>query len=354
MTSTSSYPLPPLSTVALDLPSSRHLPPTRHLPPSLQLEPPLKRYCPAKPEPRPHDFEPDVEPLPPLFPITPPQKSTPLPDKFTKSRAVGQSHRDNEKEHVEALLRDVQGLRDDNVLLFALFCAQSKVAAQRHTTPLRHIDQVLPWDTREDHNITTDEQAAARGLYRLPAQAEHTLGQRYISLSLALVMLEFIGNRRNLIMPTPDPGRRRRRRGSFRTTPSVGQTSATCELALRLFRNDAAREGVVDRRGYVDAKFGALALMLQTWSEYEHGHNPAPFDPADEVVMLPPGSPTSTVAMEFGSPRRRGEGAKRCSRCNVVKVTGSGHGRSKCADGYSISSPVPFPASPPSGGDQSS
>lgn len=339
--------LPPLPAMhTFDIPE---LP--KRLPPTLDFEPPLKRHCPAKPEPYTTDLDPDFDPPSPAS--LPNNTIPPLPDKFTKSRAVGQSHRDNEKEHIEALQCDVQGLRDDNVLLFALFCAQSK-ATDHHDSPLHNIAQVLPWDRREDEGVLSDEQAIARGLYRLPAQAEHTLGQRYISLSLALIMLEFIANRRNLIVAAPDPGRRRRRRGSFRTAPTVNQANATCEYALKLFRNDAAREGTADKLGYVQAKFGALALMLRTWSEYEHSCNPPPFDPADEVFMHPPGSPTSPDAAEFGSPRRRGEGAKRCSRCNVIKVTGSGHGRSKCADGYSISSPVPYPASPPSEGNQSS
>lgn len=350
MPAVSTYLPPPSPMHTFDIPD---LP--KRLPPSLDLEPPLKRHCPAKPEPYTTDLDFDFEPRSPASLINHANHSImPFLDKFTKSRAVGQSHRDNEKEHIAALQRDVQGLRDDNVLLFALFCAQSKVAKHDASIPLRYIAQVLPWDCREDEGIASDEQASALGFYRLPAQAEHTLGQRYISFSLALVMLEFIANRRNLVVGAPDPEKRRRRRGSFRTAPTANQASATCNYALRLFKNDADWDAGNDKLDYVQRKFGALALMLQTWSEYEHICNPPPFDPADEVFMHPPGSPTSPDAAEFGSPRRRGEGAKRCSRCNVVKVTGSGHGRSKCADGYSISSLVPYSASPPSDGNQSS
>lgn len=350
MPAVSTY-LPPLSQLhTFDIPDF-----SKRSPPPLDLEPPLKRRCPAKPEPYTTDLDFDSEPRSPASLLNHANHSiVPFLDKFTKSRAVGQSHRDNEKEHIVTLQRDVEGLRDDNVLLFALFCAQSKVIKHKGPVSSRCIDQVLPWDSREDEGIASDEQAFALGFYRLPTQAERTLGQRYISFSLALVMLEFIGNRRNLIVGSPDPERRRRRRGSFRTAPTAGQASATCDYALRLFKNDAAWESTADKLDFVQRKFGALALMLQTWSEYEHICNPPPFDPADEVYMHPPGSPTSPDAAEFGSPRRRGEGAKRCSRCNVVKVTGSGHGRSKCADGYSISSPVPYPASPPSEGNQSS
>jgi hypothetical protein len=43
-----------------------------------------------------------------------------------------------------------------------------------------------------------------------------------------------------------------------------------------------------------------------------------------------------------GATRRRGVGPKRCSRCGVLKNTGSRHARGVCSDGIPVSSPVPF------------
>lgn len=272
-------------------------------------------------------------------------------DKFTKSRAVGQSHRDNEKEHVVALLRDVSKLRTENILLFALFCDAS-YDARGLSISLRRIMQVATRDRPEDH-LLTESEARARGMHRLAAPTVAILGMRYISTSLAVVLLEFLGVRRNLVSSAPDPGRRRRRRGSFRAPPTAAQANEICRYAVELFRDDAARFGVANRHEFVDAKLGALGIALQRWSEHEKRNNPAPFHADDDDELSdPPSSPTRPDAAEFGSPgRRRGEGAKKCSRCNRLKFTGSGHGRSKCADGYSISSLIPYPASPPEGED---
>lgn len=249
---------------------------------------------------------------------------------------------------MESLCKEVQTLRDDNVLLFALFCAQSKVL-NNHAFALHA--PAMPWDRTEDQDVVNDVQAKHNNLYKMSEPAQVALGQRYISASLATVMLEFILFRRNMVAVSTDFGCRKRRRGSFRASPTEQQTESACAFALNTFRNEAATLGLGGqeaRRKYVDSKFGALALMLKVWSETERNTNPPPFEPREQDKHRPP-SPTSLHCnfSDLGYLKRRGEGAKRCSRCNVIKVTGSGHGRSKCADGYSISSPVPFPAAPP-------
>lgn len=340
--------------VASDYSSSSSPVPVKRSPPLLLLNPPSpKRFCitssSVKDEPYPADSdvdEVDIDDIDDDDASDDDAVSGPGGDKFTKSRAVGQSHRDNEKEHVVALLKDVGFLRTENVLLFALFCDASH-NERGLSISLRRIMQMTTRDRPEDHHLT-DSQARARGMHRLAAPTNAILGMKYISTSMAFVLLEFLGIRRNLITSAPDPGRRRRRRGSFRAAPTVAQANEICQYALGLFRDDAARLRIMDRHAFVDGKMGALAVALHRWSEHEKRNNPAPFDAEDdEEFSDPPSSPTRPEAAEFGSPsRRRGEGAKRCSRCNMLKYTGSGHGRSKCDDGYSISSIVPYPASP--------
>lgn len=45
---------------------------------------------------------------------------------------------------------------------------------------------------------------------------------------------------------------------------------------------------------------------------------------------------------ECAGARSRGAGPKRCSRCGVLKRTGSGHPRGTCADGLPVSSRIPY------------
>lgn len=120
------------------------------------------------------------------------------------------------------------------------------------------------------------------------------------------------------------------------------------DFAVAIFVSE--NRGKADLHHYIDSRLGSLAVLMETWSHNEACANPPDYDSISEEPDYPPASPTRPEAAEFGSPsRRRGEGAKRCSRCNMIKFTGSGHGRSKCDDGYSISSKVPYrpvPSSP--------
>lgn len=307
---------------------------------------------------------PDLEP--PITPNDPSirDRSALLPhavDKFTKSRAVGQSHRDNEKEHVELLHRDVEDSRRENILLFALFACRYKTD-RGLPVPSRLLDGIhtaLPHDLPEDCHIHDDQTAARRGMYKLSEESARRLGQRYISPALAVVLLELMIYRRNMVPDTADPTdqplRRRRRRSTYRTGTSKSIAKQTVNFAISLFAKEYM--GGEDPVTYMDRRLGSLAVLRDSWCQMECHRNPVLVleeEEEDTEYSCPPSSPTRPEAAEFGSPlRRRGEGAKRCSRCNMLKYTGSGHGRSKCDDGYSISSLVPYPASPRSDGHRS-
>lgn len=360
-----------------------------------------------------------------------------LPDKFTKSRAVGQSHRDNERGHIHALSEAVAKGRQENLLLLSLYlvhprnvrsacdlenvvdvsynsntcgqvqgdlkaneCDGGEVAegGEDDEYDVRGIRSCLDGDVAEDEGVHASDIATAHGLYELSPESARRLGQRFISAEVAAALLEFIACRRNLVAPQhdpKDPARPRRRRTSYRSATSQQQAetivmyciNVLCRkynmtgesLLLRrrhglcyeneetLVMNDKTKsEGFerldAERIKFIDDKLGALGRLLRYFDEMESMYNPPKWSDIQNGSVMdgdgegdgngtrmresPPESPTRPDAAEFGSPsRRRGEGAKRCSRCHKLKVSGSGHGRSKCDDGHSISSSVPYPAS---------
>lgn len=316
-----------------------------------------------------------------------------------------------------------------------------------------------------------DVTAERLGMYKLSDEAARLLGQTYISPEFAVVLLEFVLLRRNLITTQPDPTdscRPRRRRTSYRAATTEHQANTIMHYALRMFADgtddpddddvddsmhlqdmdDIHRSSSIMKRPKrygqsnsskqkrrwrkMDRKLGAFGRLMAYYDRVEwtcdppsifgDGMDDLPVAPHANVVFdfdddfdddevnlnhayrqpshhpdgperhhqhrrvapprmrldlrhsssdnvhshmmnstsPPPRSPTRPDAAEFGSPvtssgggppvqaqphhRRRGEGAKRCSRCHKLKISGSGHGRSKCDDGYSISSLVPYPA----------
>lgn len=219
--------------------------------------------------------------------------------------------------------------------------------------------------------MLSDAHAAQRGLHKLSHDTAERLGQRYVSTTVAAALLEFMVFRRNLVpdmagVPAPcvsvEGRRRRRRRSTYRMATSKIMAEEIVTFAVRMFAQEP--RGDEDLISYVDRRLGSLGVAMARWHDMEARFNPEKVleekasddgDDEDDIVMnanngseFAPMSPTRPEMAEFGGggTRRRGEGAKRCSRCNRVKFTGSGHGRSKCDDGYSISSLVPYPASP--------
>lgn len=275
---------------------------------------------------------------PPSTPSSITTKTTDAPpspsDKFTKSRAVGQSHRDNERHHMTALRHAVAEGRAENVLLFALFHHRVTTPPSRppHSrAPHSH----LPPDCAEDAHLRTDDVAHAAGLHRLSAPSAAAIGQTFISPALAAVLLELAVCRRNLVADTAER-RKHRRRTSYRLATTQRQADAICQFALRALGALTAHLPPGHARAVVDSRLGALGIMFRRFDQLELVCNPAGLRR----------SPAPEADVHVGERRRRGEGAKRCSRCRKLKVSGSGHGRSKCDDGFSISSVVPYPASP--------
>lgn len=264
-------------------------------------------------------------------------------DKFTKSRAVGQVHRDNERVHMAALERDIQQSKCENILLFALFAADYKKARSDHyqPTPIDPTSSVrcsLPSDRPENPGQANAMYGTHTNYYKLSKETAAVLGQTYISSAIASVLLELIIFRRNIVaddLDVSNPNRRRRRRSSYRMGTSAQVADQIMNYAVRMFAMESPNPS--DLNQYVAHRMGSLAHIMERWTMLEQYYRPA------EVVVehIPP-LPSSRPRVRQIT-NKRSEGAKRCSRCNMLKFTGSGHGRSKCDDGYSISSHVPYP-----------
>ncbi|KAI0556910.1 hypothetical protein FGB62_376g07 [Gracilaria domingensis] len=146
---------------------------------------------------------------------------------------------------------------------------------------------------------------------------------------------------------------RRRRRPPYRAATTASDAEAIVQFAAHLYCRElpAGRNNKHVVRDHLQQRLGNFAMVAYNVDHIEATINPtyslSQYIYEDDYDMLPR-SPTTPDTAEFGSPMRirRLDGAKRCSRCGVLKIAGSGHGRSKCADGLSISSHVPYPASP--------
>ncbi|CAN8070831.1 unnamed protein product [Agarophyton chilense] len=287
------------------------------------------------------------------------------PDRLAKSRAVGQSHRDSERDHIIYLLSAIVNGRLENSLLYFVFSYAYKRdrmlrfgqthCIARSQTPCDHHLWQLPSD------CTEDSLAHLRPLlYPLSQPTQVMLSQRMMSGATASSLLELLMNRRNMwgtthaiLINLCHPEGNRRRRRPYRAATTTDDADAIVQLATRLYSREICHDyqnkhAVAD---YVQQRLGNLAMAAYHIDHIEATTNPvySLTSHATECDYLPlPPSPTTPHTAEFGSPvkMRRIEGARRCTRCGVVKVAGSGHGRSKCPDGLSISSHLPY--QPPS------
>ena len=312
--------------------------------------------------PIPNDLDTPTTPVNPQHDPSPPPSPSPnqapVAEKFAKSRATGQDHRDNEREHIKDLERKMERARDENSLLFSIVKHQFK--RQRFPNGISSSEIALPCDVAEDYDVFDDDTAFSRGLLTMSSESQRRLGIKYISPAIANILLEFIILRRNWVYeednctslplqsnldsPT-NTNRRKRRRTKYLKVPFISTIEKLVSHSANVFAAEVDIEQDVDQ--HVDFRLGNLSVVLHRWieSERKHGGSLDCEDFGLDEVTDPPKSPTRPSAADFGSPpqRRRGEGVKKCSRCGVKKFSGSGHGRSTCADGHSISSPLPFP-----------
>lgn len=199
-------------------------------------------------------------------------------------------------------------------------------------------------------------------------------GQRFISPEIAVITLEYAVTRWNMVVQCPDPPddtsarKRRVRRRICRTSTSQTQADLIAQFALYVFSrgchsisqtpssetNESLAELPGDNGDHeqskdidgIDSRMGSLGILLSylDLSWLQTNLPGAAYNDHEEHMGLNSTSTLDLVSSEGGRGKKRGDGAKRCSRCHKYKIAGSGHGRSQCDDGYGISSVVPYPA----------
>lgn len=296
-------------------------------------------------------------------------------DKYAKSRAVGQSHRDNERLFLQSLSASVKDLLAENILLHSLLLKQNELlhnltfndSLQTHsqlaTFEREGIHSSMFFDTPEDFSLS-ERDALALGMFKVSAEASTQLGQRFISADMASALMEFVIVRWNIAAQQPDPsdGRKPLIRGRiFRACTTQCQALLSVQFArallgqccnaswishqYALYRHTLQDNGVNQfdnnfLRIGLNIRLGSLGLLLerldQSWLSSDL---PGIHDDNEHM----PNSPVGLDIVEFGHfHRTKLDGAKRCSRCLKLKTAGSGHGRSQCDDGFGISSTIPY------------
>lgn len=169
------------------------------------------------------------------------------------------------------------------------------------------------------------------GLWKLSAATAQRMGLHFISSEMAAIVLEWISIRRNLHL-TQFPSDSR----TSIVPTTMEQAVAIVHYALRVLPAGAS-----------DHALAMLGVIHDAFADMERTMSPATFDaddmPNDQQDMsMPRRDRTDIPDGAFA----RSVGVKRCTRCGKIKASGSGHGRSECDDGFSISSAVPYPAYP--------
>ncbi len=125
------------------------------------------------------------------------------------------------------------------------------------------------------------------------------LGADRICPVIALALLEIIAMRRNILYINPQE------RGS-------------------LLENVMALTELNWMNNQQEARFDQLEHLHTAWGEAE-----------------------ASISRYYDASSNSRQPPRRCSRCQKVKLAGSGHGRSACDDGIAVSLSVPYPATSP-------
>ncbi|PXF47695.1 hypothetical protein BWQ96_02557 [Gracilariopsis chorda] len=325
--------------------------------------------------------------------------------RLAKSRATGQKYRDNEQHRVFRLIIAIQNGRMENCLLFTVYsahkrrrssatpcvegCAASycspscamgaasctfwnkaagRVEQHRFLYQRRYqcarTKQLGPLWFRGDEITEDCESGVHVLLHPLSNRCQRVLRQRFISGALATTLLEIILHRRNIVRTQADDSwdedgdgfssvetdGRRRKRSPFRKAVAESTMQSLMQLAIREFSREAGSHP--DLADYVQRRMGNLSILMFHYDDAEAWCN-AETDlvgddgPLEDEMPDVEGWSCSGEVNGFGSwDVTLREGPRRCTRCGVLKVSGSGHGRSKCMDGLGVASTVPFEEAP--------
>lgn len=247
---------------------------------------------------------------------------------------VGQKHRDNERSVRKQLYADVETLRNKQ-LLQQLTRKAMFSASQLDRVDLNTLCSLLKAEVA----------GARRGAHRVSDLTAAMLGVRYLSGALALLLLETVAARRNLL-PLPRAVAAGRRRQKALECPPESIFEAIIRAAAVQIRQEAIRAHQCDSRyasgAWQAALFSVAYEAHARWAAHEASFSGPPPDVTNPTIvaqaaMVADVSRTGRVIVS--------NGPKHCSRCGKVRTAGSGHPRSCCDDGNKVSSPLPYAGS---------
>lgn len=248
--------------------------------------------------------------------------------KYHKSRIFGQTHRNNERALEQRLESEIMALQRERAMLSSLL-AHNAIFMDHRASP--------------DSSLSSFSSPSV-SQYRLAPKTAAVLGTDAISGTIAATLLEIVSLRRNVIPPVCDSRTPRRRRSGL-VAPPQSMYEALFKWARQAFANEFLGSEE-DRVLYVEQQFRILTNLHSKWAQQERDFGPLSMFPNNEYQGL--SDLTSGPAQEYPARtrRRKGCGPRRCTRCKKIKHAGSGHGRSNCDDGVSVSRSIPYPAGP--------
>lgn len=164
------------------------------------------------------------------------------------------------------------------------------------------------------------------------AETAAILGVSKVSDPVAHVMIEIIAARRAMFdkhdrMLTPEE-----------TTRLDSMDYDRCFASLR-YLDDGVTLAPPE---LFEARFAEFHHVYHNWDQWENRDGSVPYSPGwssdDDNDQRRRRRDAPRVASVHGVP----PGVKKCRRCHILKTAGSGHRRSHCADGRSVSSDIPF------------
>lgn len=224
-------------------------------------------------------------------------------------RAVGQAHRDRQRDEQDALADYVAELQRTNTALYNGCMEMMRGTAQAQPRQLRALLRAEVSGTR-----------SCVGMHPVSDVFAARLGVRYLTGAMALVLLEYVAARRNLVHVA------RRPRVAELTCPERTVYDTVLQKGVVQIRAEANRLAAMqymDPDEWVTEILAALASIHEQWSidEGEACVDATGFAAARAAKLA------NIHAGRAGNGKRR---PKKCHRCGMERSAGSGHPRGFC------------------------
>ena len=259
-------------------------------------------------------------------------------DRFTSSRIIGQKHRDKEYELRGQLEEQVEKLLiDKNLRIVELFIERLRYGLS--SKQLAYLRVLLKKEVRENRD---------QSYHRVSEKSAAILGAEYWSGAMALILLDMISTRRNLVDVPRESGKRRRKdtlecapEGVFdqMMNTAIGNLKSTMNLSSEIV-NELPE---ISKDQWCLIALEWVKEAHEIWSNHEDSSNPPKLKAKE--LRFPPDSDSVLIgnrAVPYKGSNDKGD-LKRCTRCKKGKTAGKGHRRGKCDDGIDIASKIPYP-----------